>query len=119
MPPPSSGSKNKPSAWYLLHAGFCLADPENGGDMLLLNVGCLSTDYKTFYSRTQTLHNDRCEKLKSYRIATIRVDNMFHYSLFCEGVPATVKYDMDPFLLKKNSQVKQTNRIEEAGEITC
>jgi hypothetical protein len=40
--PPSLGSKNNPSsAFYLFHAGFLLGlffDPEDVGDMLLLNV---------------------------------------------------------------------------------
>jgi hypothetical protein len=55
--PPSSGSKdklNKPPAWQkmaskdLFHPGFLLRLlfwPEDGEDMFLRNVGCLSTDY--------------------------------------------------------------------------
>jgi hypothetical protein len=48
MPPPSSGSKNKPSkkpsyfACYLLHAGFFLGlffNPEDGSNIFLKNVG--------------------------------------------------------------------------------
>jgi hypothetical protein len=37
------------------HAGFLLGlffDPEDGGDMLLRNVGRLSTDYKALYPRS-------------------------------------------------------------------
>jgi hypothetical protein len=38
------------------HAGFLLGlvfDPEDGGDMLMRNVGCLSTDYTALYPRKQ------------------------------------------------------------------
>jgi hypothetical protein len=55
MSPPSSGSKNKPSknsGCYLLQAGFFLGlffDPEDGGYMFLLNVGCLSTDFTALF----------------------------------------------------------------------
>jgi hypothetical protein len=41
---------------YLLHAGFLLGlyfDPENGGNMFLRNVGCLSTDCTALYPRRQ------------------------------------------------------------------
>jgi hypothetical protein len=44
----------EPTAWYLLHAGFLLGlfiDPEYGGDMLLRNVGWLSTDYAVLYPK--------------------------------------------------------------------
>jgi hypothetical protein len=40
----------------LLHAGFLpglFFDPEYGGDMLLRNVGSISTEYTTLYPRRQ------------------------------------------------------------------
>jgi hypothetical protein len=40
------------SAHYLFHAFFLLDlffDPEDGNDMFLQNVGCLSTEYKALY----------------------------------------------------------------------
>jgi hypothetical protein len=84
MPPPSSGSKNNPSSWYLPHDGFLLGlfDPEVEGDMLFRNVDWLSTDYTTLYLRTQTFRGHRCEKLKSYRISEIWVDNLFRFRCF-------------------------------------
>jgi hypothetical protein len=39
---------------YLPHARFLLDSflhPEDGGDMFLRNVGCLSADYTAFYPR--------------------------------------------------------------------
>jgi hypothetical protein len=55
MSPPSSESKNNPiktpawsSACYLLHAGFLpglLFNPDDGGDIFLLNVGWFLTAY--------------------------------------------------------------------------
>jgi hypothetical protein len=59
-PPPSSGSKNKESnkpsisVCYLLYIGFLLGlffDPEDGGDMLLRNIGRLSMEYTTLYPK--------------------------------------------------------------------
>jgi hypothetical protein len=48
------------------HAGFLL--PEDGGDMFLRHVGWLSTDYTALYIPEDiTLHNHRCENLKSCR----------------------------------------------------
>jgi hypothetical protein len=38
------------------HAGFLLTlffDPEDGGDMFLINVGWLSTDYTALYRRKE------------------------------------------------------------------
>jgi hypothetical protein len=40
------------SSCYLLHSGFFLGlffNPEDGGDMFLLNIGCFSTDYMALY----------------------------------------------------------------------
>jgi hypothetical protein len=42
------------------HAGFLLglfSDPEDGGDMFLRNVGCLSTDYTALYPRRKNSSN--------------------------------------------------------------
>jgi hypothetical protein len=55
--PPSLGSQNKHSVKVggSFHAGsmlFLFFDPEDGGDMFLQNVGCLSTDYATLYPRS-------------------------------------------------------------------
>jgi hypothetical protein len=48
-------------------AELCL-DPENGGDMILRNIGWLSTEYTVLYiPQDSTLHNQRCENLKSYK----------------------------------------------------
>jgi hypothetical protein len=55
----------------LLYAGFLLDslfDPEDRGDMFLRNVGSFSTGYTTLYPRDITIHNHRCENLKSYRL---------------------------------------------------
>jgi hypothetical protein len=52
MLPPSLGPKNKPSICF--HGDFLLGsffDPEDGDDMLLRNVGSLSTDYTALYPR--------------------------------------------------------------------
>jgi hypothetical protein len=47
-----------PSSAYFL-------DPEDGGDMFLRNVGWNSTDYRRYVPEDGTLHNHRCENLKS------------------------------------------------------
>jgi hypothetical protein len=54
----SSGSKNKPSkkACYMLHAGFLLGlffHPEDGGNLLLQNIGWLSVDYMELCPKRQ------------------------------------------------------------------
>jgi hypothetical protein len=44
------------SVCHLIHAGFLLGlffDPEDGGDMFLLNIGSLSIDYTALYPRRQ------------------------------------------------------------------
>jgi hypothetical protein len=41
---------------YQLHTGLFLGllfDPQDGGHMMLRNVGCLSTDYTALYPRRQ------------------------------------------------------------------
>jgi hypothetical protein len=46
------GPKNKPS--YVLDASFLFGlflDPKNGGEMFLLNVGWLSTDYMALWQK--------------------------------------------------------------------
>jgi hypothetical protein len=80
MSPPFLRSKNKPSkkpAWIKaenrikhssachLSPGFLLGlffDPEDGGDMLLGNVGTT----RRYKPEDSTLHNHRCENLKCY-----------------------------------------------------
>jgi hypothetical protein len=45
------------SSCYLLHAGFLFGlifDTEDGGDIFLRNVGCLSTNYTALYLRWET-----------------------------------------------------------------
>jgi hypothetical protein len=41
-------------------------DPEDGGDVFLRNVGWLSTDYTAYIPEDITLHDHRCENLRSY-----------------------------------------------------
>jgi hypothetical protein len=55
-------------------------DPEDGGDMFLRNVGRHSTDYTELILKDGTLHNHRCENLKSY-IAVSSVFNLTHHYL--------------------------------------
>jgi hypothetical protein len=53
--PENTGSK-KASACYLIPAGFLLGllfDSEDGGEIILRNVGCFSTDYTASYPRRQ------------------------------------------------------------------
>jgi hypothetical protein len=55
--------------YYQLHTGVFLGsffDPEDGGDMILRNVGCLSTDYTALYPRRQ-YYSKRPEYLKLKR----------------------------------------------------
>jgi hypothetical protein len=40
-------------------------DPEDGGDMFLRNVCCLSTDYTSYIPEDITLYTHRYENLKS------------------------------------------------------
>jgi hypothetical protein len=42
------------------------ADPEDGRDMFLGNVGCNSTDYRQHIPENDNLHNHPCENLNSY-----------------------------------------------------
>jgi hypothetical protein len=51
------------STCYLLHAGFLLdlfSDPEDEGDMILRNVGRLSTDYTALHPRRQSCSSLVC-----------------------------------------------------------
>jgi hypothetical protein len=63
------------------HAGFLLGlffDPEDGGNIFLLNVSSLTTDYMTLHPRT--LHNQYCENLKSDLIYFIHSLEVFQSS---------------------------------------
>jgi hypothetical protein len=56
------------TACYLLHAAFLLDlffHPKDWGDLLLRSVSSLSTDYVALCQEYGTLHNHRCENLKS------------------------------------------------------
>jgi hypothetical protein len=70
-----------PSAFYLLHAVFLLGvffDPEYNGDIVLRNVGGLSTDSTELHARRQNSSKPFLENLKSYAIHIWPV-NVFLY----------------------------------------
>jgi hypothetical protein len=57
------------SACHRIHADFLLGlcfDPEDGGDMVLRNVGWFAEIKRRYISEDITLHNHRFENLKSY-----------------------------------------------------
>jgi hypothetical protein len=49
--PLSSGSKNKPIYQHESRWQAQLFNPEDGGDVFLQNIVCLSVDYTVLYSR--------------------------------------------------------------------
>jgi hypothetical protein len=52
----------------MMHAAnksILLFDPKDGGDMFLRNVRRHSPNYTALYPKDRTLHNHRCEHLKS------------------------------------------------------
>jgi hypothetical protein len=54
---------------YLLHisSSFVLFfDPEDGGDMFLQNVGCLTKSIRRHSTGDETPHNNCCQSLKYY-----------------------------------------------------
>jgi hypothetical protein len=56
------------SGYCVLHAGFLLSslfDPEDGGDIFLLNFRSLLPNYGALIPEVRTLHNHHCENLKS------------------------------------------------------
>jgi hypothetical protein len=56
-------------AFTLVSCSAYFFDPEDGGDIFLRNVGGHSTDYLLGYiPQDGTLHNHRCENLKSYKV---------------------------------------------------
>jgi hypothetical protein len=70
---------------YLFHAGFLLGlffDTEEGCDMFLRIIHQLSTDYMVLYSIKSTLHNNRCENIRSYII-------LFLFSLLAQNICVT------------------------------
>jgi hypothetical protein len=57
-----------PHALPLVSCSTYFFDPEDGKDLFLRNVGWHLTDYTALYPRRCTLHNLRCDNLKSYTI---------------------------------------------------
>jgi hypothetical protein len=75
------------SACYSLYSGFLLGlffDIEDGSNMFLRNVGWLLTTRRRYIPEEITLHNHRCENLKSY----INSVSYVHPFLVSEWEPA-------------------------------
>jgi hypothetical protein len=52
-------------------------DPEDGGDMFLRNKDWLSTTKRRYIPEDGTLHNHRCENLKSYKLIVALIIKKF------------------------------------------
>jgi hypothetical protein len=79
------------------HAGFLLGlffDTEDGGDMFLRNVGWLPADYMVLYPEDSTLHNHRCENLKSCKFHIHSENIKLHFCVFCSRTQSDVRKEI-------------------------
>jgi hypothetical protein len=84
------------SACYQLHAGFLLGlflDLEDGGDIFFRNVCYFQRTTRRYIQEDRTLHDHRCEDLKSYTEREVTIMTRWKIPTFNVAILHTYYYE--------------------------